>query len=100
MAALVSWAARFHFQTERQRVVHLSLRWALNLPSASWLHGGMRGRPRDTRGAGEQDGGPDEDCKLSGAVGDRGGGQWNPVDEVTYMPGVIKRLWLLYLREL
>lgn len=26
--------------------------------------------------------------------------QWNPVDEVTYMPGVIRRLWLLYLCEL
>ncbi len=34
---------------------------------------------------------------------ERGGGgrqQWNPVDEVTYMPRVIRRLCLLYLCEL
>jgi len=30
----------------------------------------------------------------------RGGGQWNPVDEVTYMTGVIRRLLLLRLCDL
>lgn len=30
----------------------------------------------------------------------KGGHQWNPVDEVTHMPGVIRRLWLLCLCEL
>lgn len=29
-----------------------------------------------------------------------GGKQWNPEDEVTYMPRVIRRLWLLHLCEL
>lgn len=29
-----------------------------------------------------------------------GGRQWNPVDEVTHMPGVIRRLWLPCLCEL
>lgn len=29
-----------------------------------------------------------------------GGQQWNPVDEVTHMPGVIRRLWLPCLCEL
>lgn len=29
-----------------------------------------------------------------------GGQQWNPVDGVTHMPDVIRRLWLLHLCEL
>lgn len=36
--------------------------------------------------------------EMNGEAGGRR--QWNPVDEVTYMPRVIRRLCLLYLCEL
>lgn len=46
--------------------------------------------------------GEEEECKVRGTgvraerlSMKRRGGSRNPVDEVTYMPGVIRRLWLL-----